>query len=295
MMFVAEMSQAMKQIGAAVPIDRTLPSAAKRRADPPERASASFADLVADTGAPFAIAAGVADVQFPLRRLKAGESLFRAGDRFDSIYIVRAGFLKAMYVQSNGVEQIMAFPGRGDAVGLDGVASGRYVTDVIALDTSVVAVLSRDRLESLGLAYPAIDRFLHFLFGRDMSRKQEMIGLLGKLTADARVAAFLLDLSRAFARFGQSPTAFVLRMSRQDIGSYLGIKLETVSRTLSALAAAGLIEVSHRSITLTDIDGLRALLPPRSSASGRATPAQAAARRRAALMPQRFTTDAAYV
>jgi CRP/FNR family transcriptional regulator len=257
----ADMSQQVQQIGVAVSIHRTLPDAARRSADPLERLASTFADLAADTGAPFAVDSGVAGVQFPLRRLRAGESLFRAGDRFDSIFVVHAGFLKTTHVQPNGVEQIMAFPARGDAVGLDGLASGRYVTDVSALDTSVVAVISYDRLASLAPTHPAIDRFVHFLFGREMKRKQEMIGLLGTLTADARVAAFLLDLSRAFARFGQSPTSFMLRMSRQDIGSYLGIKLETVSRTLSALAAAGLIQVSHRSITLSDVGGLRALLP----------------------------------
>lgn len=270
------------------------PAGAATRASAGERMSLSFADLVADTAAPFAIDAGVAGVQFPLRRVKAGESLFRAGDRFDSIYIVRAGFLKTMRVQSNGVEQIMAFPGRGDAVGLDGIATGRFATDVNALDTSVVAIASYDRLESLGRAYPAIDRFLHFLFGREMSRKQQMIWLLGTLTADARVAAFLLSLSRGFARFGQSPTSFLLRMSRQEIGSYLGIKLETVSRTLSALAAAGLIEVRHRTIVLKDIGGLRELMAHRSAPCGRSTPAPAAARRRTAPKQHRHSAETAH-
>ncbi len=259
-----------------------------------ERTSLSFADLVADTGAPIAASANLTDLRFPLRRLKAGESLFRAGDRFESIYVVRAGFFKTMRVQSSGVEQIMAFPGRGDAIGLDGVGTGRYCTDVCALDTGLVAIASFDRLEGLAGTHPAIDRLLHFLFAREMTDQQQMICQLGTLMADARVAAFLLRLSRKLARFGQSPTAFLLRMTRQEIGSYLGIKLETVSRSLSMLAAAGLIRVSHRSIVLVDPGGLRDLIAPRSTGAAPQRHEHQAMRPRRVPMPRRFASDSAY-
>lgn len=259
-----------------------------------ERTSLCLADLFADTGAPVAAGASLTDLRFPLRRVRCGESLFRAGDRFESIYIVRAGFFKTTRVQSSGVEQIMAFPGRGDALGLDGVGSGRYRTDVCALDTGLVAVVAFDQLQALAGTHPAIDRLLHLLFAREMTEQQQMICLLGTLMADARVAAFLLHLSGKFARFGQSPTAFLLRMTRQEIGSYLGIKLETVSRSLSMLAAAGLIRVSHRSIMLVDLGGLRDLVAPRSTGAAPRRLAQKALRPRRSPVPRRFAQASAY-
>lgn len=225
-------------------------------------ASVSLADLAPALGATTAADSPLGGVAFPVRRLRAGETLVRAGDRFDAVYAVRSGFLKTVCVEPGGTEVVLAFPMAGDLVGLDGLDPGRYTADVVALDTSHIVVLPFARLAQLGREHPAIERLLYTVFSRELVREHGMLWVLGTLNAEARVAACLLDLSERYARLGYSRTSFALRMTRQELGSYLGIKLETVSRTLSAFAAAGLITVDRRMVTLRDLDGLRHIVKP---------------------------------
>jgi CRP/FNR family transcriptional regulator len=154
----------------------------------------------------------------------------------------------------------------GDVIGLDGVDQGRYTVDVMALDTSHVAMVSFARIAQLGRQHASIERLLYRLFSRELVREHTMMCLLGTLSADARVATFLLDLSERFARLGCSRSVFNLRMTRQDIGNYLGIQLETVSRTLSGFCAAGLIHVDGKTISLRDPPGLRRIIEPEDDA-----------------------------
>jgi CRP/FNR family transcriptional regulator len=204
----------------------------------------------------------LAGITFPVRGLKAGDTLVRAGDRFDSIYVIRCGFFKTVRIDAAGNEMVVALPMGGDAIGLDGFDPGRYTADVIALDVSHVAVIPFARLAQLAREHPCLERVLYRLFSRELVREHGMIWLLGTLDAESRLATFLLDLSERFGQLGYSRTSFELRMTRQEIGSYLGIKLETVSRTLSGLAAAGLISVDRRTVTLNDIPGLQRILEP---------------------------------
>jgi CRP/FNR family transcriptional regulator len=206
--------------------------------------------------------------------------LHRAGDKFDSIYAVRCGFFKTVCVDEAGTEQVLSFPMGGEFIGLDGVGQGRYTTDVLALDAGQVAVISFERLAQLGRQDATLERLVYRLFSRELVREHTMMCVLSVLTADARVATFLLDLSERFARLGCSRSAFLLRMTRQDIGSYLGIQLETVSRTLSAFCAAGLIEVDSRAIALHDMPGLRRIATAQHDAPAR--PMRGGARRAAA-------------
>lgn len=203
-------------------------------------------------------------VTFPVRRLKRGDMLHRAGDCFDAIYVVRSGFLKTVSIDAGGAEQVIAFPMAGEAIGLDGFDSGYYGLDLVALDMTTVVVLSFARLSELGRELPCIERLLCTVFSRELARTRRMARLLGSLSAEARVASFLLDLSERFGRLGYSRTSFELRMTRHEIGSYLGMKLETVSRTFSALAAAGLIRVNGKAIELRDSAALRCLVTPES-------------------------------
>jgi CRP/FNR family transcriptional regulator, anaerobic regulatory protein len=232
-------------------------------------ASVSLADLAPGLGLTVAADPRFAEITFSVRRLKAGETLYRAGDRFDAIYAVRSGFFKTVCVEPAGSEVVLAFPMGGDLVGLDGLDPGRYTADVVALDTCHVAVLPFARLVQLGREHPAIERLLYALFSRELVRDHGMIRLLGTLNAEARVAAFLLDLSERFGHLGYSRASFALRMTRQELGSYLGIKLETVSRTLSAFAVAGLIAVDRRMLILRDLAGLRRIVEPRDEGSRR--------------------------
>jgi CRP/FNR family transcriptional regulator len=290
-MFVEQSKEHFPDTGAEAAVAMTRAGAIRLGATATHPASLHFSELLAEFGAGIDADRGVAEARFTTRRLRAGETLFRAGDRFDSIYFVRSGFFKTVRVQSNGIEQVMAFPGRGDALGLDGHASGRYSTDASALQECVVAVACFERLCSLGQSHPSVDRLLHLLFGREMQLRQDMIRLLGTMTAEARVAAFLLRLAAAFGGPQGAALSFLLPMSRQEIGSHLGIKLETVSRTLSALAGAGLIQVSYRSITLCDARALRALTAPRPTVIAGRRPLLQPVRRQSAparrpLVPQ---------
>jgi CRP/FNR family transcriptional regulator len=231
--------------------------------------SVKFIDLAALLGVALPADPRFADVTFPLRRIRAGEVLHRSGDAFKAIYVVRSGFFKTVSIDSAGAELVLGFPMAGDAIGLDGVDSGRYLTEVVALDISNVAVIPFAQLAQLAREHACIERLLYSIFSRELVHKHAMFWLLGTLSAEARLASFLLDLSERFGRLGYSRTAFALRATRQEIGSYLGLKLETVSRTLSAFAAAGLVDIDRREVTLRDLEGLRCIVDPaRQSTEG---------------------------
>ena len=236
------------------------------------------------------------DVRFPVRQLKVGETLVRAGDRFDAIYVVRSGFLKTVTLDLAGEEQVLAFPMGGDVIGLDGLDADRYASDVVALDASQVAVVPFARIARLGHELPFLERLVYAAFSRELIRKRNMIWLLGTLHAEARLATFLLDLSGRFGRLGYSRSSFALRMSREEIGSYLGIKLETVSRAFSTFAAAGLMVVDRKEVTLRDTAGLQRVVRPQDEAGAqpvqsiRHAVAPSAPARRRGFVPAVFAT-----
>ena len=231
--------------------------------------SVGLADLAAGLGVVALDESRFADVRFPIRRLAPGETLYRAGDEFDAIYAVRCGFFKTQCVDEAGTEQVLSFPTRGEVIGLDGIAPRRYTADAIALETSEVAVISFGRIARLSRDEPHLEQLLYRLLSGELVRTQCVMRLLGSLSADARIATFLLDLSERFGRLGFSRSSFVLRMTRQEIGSYLGVQLETVSRTLSSLSAAGLIAVDGKTIRLLNLAGLRRLLEAQDEAPPR--------------------------
>jgi CRP/FNR family transcriptional regulator len=165
---------------------------------------------------------------------------------------------------------------RGDAIGIDGLSAGHYCADAVALDSCHVIVVPFQRISAFAGRIPGIERLVYAIFSHELTHRQSMVRLLGMLNAEARVAAFLLHLSQRFGRLGCSKSSFMLRMSRQELGSYLGIKLETVSRALSAFAASGLIDVSRRELVLNDMDGLqRRLEAPAAKACERPLPHRA--------------------
>ena len=226
-----------------------------------------LADLAALLGVALPADSRFGEATFPVRSIRAGDVLHRAGDPFRAIYVVRSGFFKTVSIDSAGAELVLGFPMAGDVIGLDGVDSSHYLTEVAALDISSVAVIPFAQLAQLAREHACIERLLYSLFSRELVHKHAMFWLLGTLSADARLASFLLELSDRFGRLGYSRTAFALRATRQEIGSYLGLKLETVSRTLSAFAAAGLVEIDRRQVTLRDVAGLRRIVDPALAAS----------------------------
>ena len=206
--------------------------------------------------------AWLARTAFALRRVREGEALVHAGDKFHSLYIVRSGCFKTVYTDFSGSEQVLGFPMCGDLMGADGIDGGHYSSTAVSLDTSEVVIVPLASLARLVVECPSLEALLYRVLSRELVRVQNMAWTLGTLGAEGRVAAFLLSLSARLGALGYSRCSFNLRMTRQEIGSYLGLKLETVSRALSALNAAGIIEVHQRSIDIVDADALRGVIDP---------------------------------
>jgi CRP/FNR family transcriptional regulator len=188
------------------------------------------------------------------------QHVFRAGDPCNSLFAVRSGALKSYCTTEDGDEQVLGFTLPGELVGLDGLHSGIYASSSIALETASVCELPYDRLEELCHTLPGLNRQLMRVVSKEITTDQRMLLLLGKRTAEERLAAFLLSLSSRYQSRGLSATAFNLPMSRQDIGNYLGLAIETVSRLFAHFQKGGLLTVNRRQIVLVDIVSLRALV-----------------------------------
>jgi CRP/FNR family transcriptional regulator len=194
------------------------------------------------------------------RKLARGETLFRAGDRFESVYAIWTGFFKTCVASKDGRDQVTGFQMGGELIGLDGIGSGRHEVDAMAIEDSQVCVIPYDQLEALARDVPSLLQQFHKVMSREIVRDHGVMLLLGSMHAEERVAAFLLNLTHRLRARGFSASSLVLRMSREEIGSYLGLKLETVSRTFSKFQANGLLFVRQRQIQITDPVGLQQLL-----------------------------------
>lgn len=197
------------------------------------------------------------------RRVKKGTALFHAGEQFKSLFAVRSGFFKTCLSANDGRDQITGFQAPGELLGLDGVAAEQHGVDAIALEDSEVCILPYNDLESIARNFPPLQHQLHRVMSRELVREHGVMLLLGSMKAEERVAAFLLNLSERYKRLGYSSDEFILRMTRQEIGSYLGLKLETVSRSFSRFQEKGLIEVQGKSVKLLDLDALRQMVGAR--------------------------------
>lgn len=193
------------------------------------------------------------------RRMRRGTYLHRAGMPASAVYVVRFGCLKSSIPGDSGEELVLDFPMRGDLIGADALAGQPCATDVIALEDSEVMVLSVDEFEDACARMPNLRHDLNRHFGAALRKEREHLKRLGGMRAAQRVARFLFELSARYASFGQSSRAFYLRMSRAEIGSYLGLTLESVSRLLSRMHDDGLIKVNLRQVELVDVDALRAI------------------------------------
>jgi CRP/FNR family transcriptional regulator len=189
-------------------------------------------------------------------RIRRKESLYLAGDRFGALYTVRHGFIKTTAIIENGRDQVTAFSMAGEVLGLDGIDRGVHSGNARALEDSEVCAISFARLQNLAAAIPRLQRRLHMLMSREIVREHGMMLLLGSMNADQRMAMFLLDLSQRFAAQGRSASAFNLRLTRDDIGSYLGLTVGTISRMFTKFDEAGLIAVRGKSVRILDKAGL---------------------------------------
>ena len=207
--------------------------------------------------------ARVENVVYARRRLKRGEPLYQAGGEFGSIYAIRSGFFKTSLVDGEGREQVIGFFMGGELMGLEGLGAGAYQGTAVALEDSEVCVLPYSLIEEMAREVPALQRHLHAVLAREIVRDHGVMMLLGSMRAEERLATFLLNLSRRFVRRGYSASDFNLRMTRDELGSYLGLKLETVSRLFSRFQEDGLIEVQQKHVRIVDIGGLERILATR--------------------------------
>lgn len=192
------------------------------------------------------------------RRVQRRDTLFRRGDRFSALFAIRTGMFKTRVATGDGRDQLTGFSMAGEIVGLDGIVEGRHRCDVIALEDSEVCVMPFDQVEALAREIPSLQRHVHQMLSGEIVREHDMMLLLGHMRADERLAAFLLNLVQRLHARGFSRTDVVLRMTREDMGNYLGLKLETVSRTLSKFAQDGLIAVKQRHLRILDAQALQA-------------------------------------
>jgi CRP/FNR family transcriptional regulator len=189
-------------------------------------------------------------------RVRKGETLLRPGDSFRTLFAIRSGFFKSVHNMANGREQVTGFQMAGDTLGLDGIGTGEHSSSVVALEDAEVCAMPFTQMEGLAREMSAMQKHIHQLLGREMAHERSVMLLLGSMNAEERVSAFLLNLLQRLHQRGLSASELVLRMSRADIGSYLGLKLETVSRTFSKLAADGLLEVDKRHVRVVNAEAL---------------------------------------
>ena len=194
------------------------------------------------------------------RTVRRGESLFHAGEAFTALYAVRTGFFKTVVSAADGREQVTGFQMAGELIGLDGISTDHHSCDAIALEDSQVCMIPYSQLETLSREVTLLQHQFHKIMSREIVREHGVMLLLGSMRAEERLAAFLLNLVQRLHARGFSSSELVLRMTREEIGSYLGLKLETVSRTFSKFAEEGIVEVKQRHVRILDTEALRAIV-----------------------------------
>ena len=191
------------------------------------------------------------------RSVARGDTLFRTGDAFQALFAVRTGFFKTCVSSEDGRDQVTGFQMAGELLGLDGISHDRHACDAVALEDSQVCVIPFEDLERLSHQFRELQHQFHKIMSREIVRDHGVMLLLGSMRAEERLAAFVLNLTQRLHARGFSASSLILRMTREEIGSYLGLKLETVSRTFSKFQDDGLLEVKQRHIRVLDEAGLR--------------------------------------
>lgn len=196
------------------------------------------------------------------RRVKQGELLFNNGDTFTSLFAIRTGFFKTCVSTADGREQVTGFQMAGEIIGLDGIVNDHHSCNAVALEDAEVCVMPFANVEELSREFPVLQRHVHKIMSREIVRENSVMMLLGNMRAEERLAAFLLNLVQRLHARGFSQSELTLRMSREEIGSYLGMKLETVSRAFSRFSDEGIIEVKQRYVRIVEPDALKKIFNP---------------------------------
>ncbi|MBC2768391.1 helix-turn-helix domain-containing protein [Pusillimonas minor] len=192
-------------------------------------------------------------------RVPKGDTLFNTGDPAQAIYGIRVGSMKTQLEDATGHIQVTGFLLPGEIVGLDGFLEGKQLSHAIALEDTEVCVARVNEIDRVIAHVPALQHQLRRLTSQEIKRSQQLVMALGVLRSEQRLAAFLVNMSQRLSILGYSSTEFILRMSREEIGSYLGLTLETVSRLFSRFAKENLIRIHQREVQLLDLPALREL------------------------------------
>jgi CRP/FNR family transcriptional regulator len=193
------------------------------------------------------------------RKVPRDGVLYRVGDPFTNLYAIRLGHFKTYQINRDGDQQITGFQMAGELLGMDAISTDRHHCDAVALEDSEVCEIPFMRLENLFSDMPTLLRHFHRMMSQEITREQNVMLLLGNMRADQRFAAFLVNLSSRYATRGYSSTSFQLRMGREEIGNYLSLTIESVSRLLNKFKKQGLLRVDHRDIEIIDLPRMKAI------------------------------------
>ena len=193
------------------------------------------------------------------RKVARDAHLYRMGDAFSNLYAIRLGHFKTFQINVGGEQQITGFQMAGELLGMDAIGTERHHCSAVALEDSEVCEIPFSRLEELFGHIPALLHHFHRMMSQEITREQSVMLLLGNMRAGQRFAAFLTNLSSRYAARGYSSTAFQLRMSREEIGNYLGLTIESISRLLSRFKKLGVLQVSNREIVILEPSRLKAM------------------------------------
>ena len=194
------------------------------------------------------------------RRVEKGEHLFNMGDGFSKLQAIRLGHFKTFQVNAHGEEQVIGFQMGGEVLGMDAISLERHDSSAVALEDSEVCEIPFDGLEKMLMHTPSLLRHFHRMMSQQITREQSTMLLLGNMPAAQRFAAFLVNLASRYEARGYSSTAFNLRMSREEIGNYLGLTIESISRLINKFKSDGLLAVSNRDVRVLDMPRLKAIM-----------------------------------
>ena len=198
------------------------------------------------------------------RKIKRGDVLFHSGEKFTNLFAIRTGFFKTCITSEDGRAQVTGFQMAGEIIGLDGIVNDTHTCDAVALEDAEVCVMPFDRIEEISREVNSLQRHVHKIMSREIVREHGIILLLGSMRAEERLAAFLLNLVQRLHARGFSQSELILRMSREEIGSYLGMKIETVRRTFSKFVEDKIVEVKQRHVRILNADALKDIVNPKA-------------------------------
>ncbi len=194
------------------------------------------------------------------RPMKKGDFLYRQGDDFSSVYAVRSGSFKSNMLGQDGRGRVTGFFLPGEIVGMDGIASNQYTSSTVAMEHASVCEIPFSHLEKLSQKLPSLQHHFFAIMGNEIAKEQHVHTLLSNYSAEERICSFLLSLSSRYSKVALAPDKFLLPMTRGDIGEFLGLTLETVSRVFTALQKKGVIKVKHKEISIESFDSLHEII-----------------------------------